>query len=146
MPGERGATGVLEAAPGVKPDRHTSCPACAMQVRNLFAVAQVVLAIHTLPPDSEEFERARDEQLENLRLAIDALAPFVEAHLANQDHALSDELADARFPRLAWLGPERRCVPPRDPFYRGPERRRAAAPRTEAALVEFARGSRRDGA
>lgn len=73
-------------------DDHNACPACARQVRNVYAAARRLLERDrpTATPDHEE-----------LHLALEALRPFVEAHHANQLHAFSLELETARHPTLA---------------------------------------------
>lgn len=83
-------------------DRHTSCPACPLVVRDLFAQVQVLLA--QLEQLRGSGIRARDvvpsveEAMGGVSVALQHLAPFVEGHLENQEHALSVELAAARHP------------------------------------------------
>lgn len=79
-------------------DSHTPCPACPQEVRALYAVGRRVLA-----GSQSHFiahERLAPAEYDELSLALDALRPFVEAHHANQVHAFSPELEDARHPRL----------------------------------------------
>lgn len=75
------------------PNAHTPCPACAIQVRALYEAAAVVVAWVDLQNPA-----LPATILENLRLAVASLSPFIEAHLENQLHALSPELMSARFP------------------------------------------------
>lgn len=82
-------------------DDHNACLACPIHVRNLYASAQVLIAV--LADVDIEGTPIFDvpylvEPLETLRIAVQQLTPFVEAHLENQDHALSRELAAARHP------------------------------------------------
>ena len=73
-------------------DEHTPCPACPHQVRALYAVGRRMLSARaeTLSaPEAEEF-----------LAALEALRPFVDAHHANQLHAFSLELEEARAPQL----------------------------------------------
>lgn len=76
------------------PDYYTPCPACPSCVRDLYAVGRRVLErlsdLHVDPnPEYAEFFAA-----------LEALRPFYEAHHANQIHAHSAELEDARLPHL----------------------------------------------
>jgi hypothetical protein len=85
----------------MKADAHNPCPACAVQVRALYSAAAAlaeVVASSTI--DAGGDARALAEAGANVRLALQNVAPFIDAHLANQDHALSTELLDARFPKL----------------------------------------------
>lgn len=91
------------------PDVHTACPACPVQTRALYAatkalMANLVAVQQQLRDRYHEADLVRVgalfEAVENAQLALDAMAPFVDAHLANQIHALSVELVDARMPRL----------------------------------------------
>ena len=75
------------------PDAHTPCPGCAIQVRALYAAAQIVVAFRDLVG---EIPRELVEPIEQLRIAVGHCTPLVEAHLDNQDHAHSLELVDAR--------------------------------------------------
>lgn len=75
-------------------DEHTPCPACPQVVRDLFAVAH--RAVLQLLRDDVV---TRPEYGE-LMAAVDTLRPWVEAHHANQVHAFSPELEDARAPQL----------------------------------------------
>lgn len=83
-------------------DRHTPCAACPIQVRDLFAQVQVLLAQLELLRGSGI--RARDvvpsveEAMAGVSVALQHLAPFVEGHLENQEHGLSVDLAAARHP------------------------------------------------
>lgn len=73
-------------------DDHNACPACPDVVRDVYAAARRVLEgdLRTTTPDHEE-----------LHLVVERLRPFVEAHHANQLHAFSKELEDARHPKFA---------------------------------------------
>jgi hypothetical protein len=84
----------------MKPDSHTPCPVCPVVIRSLYAAAQVVLALQESPEDTTTWARGLDDALEQLRLALEHVAPFVDAHLSNQDHAHSVELAGARMPEV----------------------------------------------
>lgn len=81
----------------MKVDSHTPCLACPAIVRNLYATAQVVLAL--LDEHQGDATGRELEAQANLQIALMYLTPFIEAHLENQDHALSVELAPARNPR-----------------------------------------------
>ena len=83
-------------------DRHTPCLACPIQVRSLYASTQVLLALLEPVLDGdlilEDVERQLAEAHAVTRIALQQLAPHVDAHLENQQHALSPDLAGARFP------------------------------------------------
>ena len=88
------------------PDTHTPCPFCAEPARALYVAAVLLdgLVAELLArgvPATLELRRPLVDAWKETRLALGAAQPFVEAHGANQDHALSVELADARHPRLA---------------------------------------------
>ena len=75
-------------------DNHTECPACPIILRNWFAASQVLIALldrygSRLPADLRE-------ALENERIAVEHWKPLVEAHLENQEHAMSPHLVHAR--------------------------------------------------
>jgi len=76
------------------PDEHTPCPACPAQVRDLYAVGRRVLE------NAGWSEGSAPVEYEELYIALEALRPFVDAHHANQLHAFSEELADARDPKV----------------------------------------------
>lgn len=84
------------------PDASTPCPACPVHVRTLYASAKVVLGVFGPTPHAgtEDTIAAAADALEQLRFACEAIAPFIDAHQGNHDHALSVELAGARFPQL----------------------------------------------
>lgn len=73
-------------------DEHTACPACPQPVRDLYAVCRRVVAAGP--------GRLSLVELEELQHVLEALRPWIEAHHANQVHAFSLELEDARQPRL----------------------------------------------
>ena len=79
------------------PDAHTPCPACPMVVRHLYTAGRRVLMVGGYLGVDWTFSPA---ECQELYLALEALRPFVDAHDANQVHALSPELADARDPTL----------------------------------------------
>jgi hypothetical protein len=83
-------------------DSHTPCPACPVQVRAIYEAAQVLIILsgHVVKGDvlSPGVERSLRDALETVRISLNHLQPFVDAHLANQDHALSVELVNARHP------------------------------------------------
>lgn len=72
------------------PDAHTPCPACPIVVRDLYAVGRRVLI---------RIQEVAAPEYEELYLALEALRPWYEAHYANQLHAFSPELEDARLAR-----------------------------------------------
>lgn len=76
-------------------DRHNACPVCAQPVRALYFVAQQLV---DLVDDDVAVVRLFPERFQELRLAVRAVMPLIEAHHANQDHVLSPELASAREP------------------------------------------------
>lgn len=81
------------------PDRHTACPACAVQVRDAYdALVLVLEAIAECPPGALPTELR--EAAGAVRYAIDRLAPLVIAHGLSQVHAFSPELEDARHPTV----------------------------------------------
>lgn len=89
---------VLGAAWPRTPDVQTECWSCPKFWLDLYAAARKVLAgtrSHFLA-----HERLAPDEYEVLYLTAEAARPFVEAHYANQDHALSPELEDARHPIL----------------------------------------------
>jgi hypothetical protein len=79
----------------VKPDAYTACSVCSIHVRALYATTQVLVA--QLEGQLEDGGPLR-EAMENAAIAVRHLTPHIEAHLENQDHALSVELAAARNP------------------------------------------------
>jgi hypothetical protein len=84
-------------------DDHNACPACPMQVRNLYAVGRRVLERERTRVrflSSAEERSTAIVEYEELYLTLEALRPFVDAHYANQLHAFSKELAAAREPQL----------------------------------------------
>jgi hypothetical protein len=78
-------------------DHETPCVACPIVIRNLYATAKHVLL---LADDSARTAIAPSaavvDAVENLRIALEHMAPYVDAHLSNQDHALSPALLNAR--------------------------------------------------
>lgn len=76
-------------------DRHNACPACPEPVRRLYYAATRFL-------DSVEdrglADALVDAAVDELEAAAKAFTSCVDAHHANQDHALSPELASAREP------------------------------------------------
>lgn len=92
-------------------DPHTPCAVCAVPVQELFATAARLM--HLLEQEDLfthhgegiviRMVMSRDlaAAILHLHFAVQALAPLVEAHFANQDHALSPELAGARDPKVA---------------------------------------------
>lgn len=86
----------------MKVDQHTPCPACPVHVRSLYAIASVVGQLLEQSPANlaDEQQRALEQAGEQLRIAVRAIRPFVDAHQGNQLHALSHELVDARAPLL----------------------------------------------
>jgi hypothetical protein len=64
-------------------DSHTPCPLCPRQVRALYSVARRLLACGLV-----DVAGIREE----LRLAVEELAPFYAAHYEDQRHAFSEEL------------------------------------------------------
>lgn len=70
----------------------TPCPACPIVWRALYAAAQVLVAHLERQGAGQELWEAR----ERVRIALQHVTPLVEAHLENQDHAMSVELVDAR--------------------------------------------------
>lgn len=84
-----------------RPDEHNACPVCARPVRALYFAAQQLVDL--LDQDVLVVKHF-PERLEQLRLSVRGLAPFIDAHHGNQDHVLSPELAGAREPRLTEEG------------------------------------------
>lgn len=77
-------------------DLHNACAACPAPVRRVYYAAQTFVDL--VEADGIEAALAVPARLEELRAAVRAFTPFVEAHNANQDHVLSAELAPAREP------------------------------------------------
>jgi hypothetical protein len=82
------------------PDAHTPCPLCPEAVRNLFASAGVV-GRYFENVDVRYLPHSLDQPLAAMLAALEELRPWMEAHRANQLHATSPELEDARHPSLA---------------------------------------------
>lgn len=80
------------------PDEHTACPGCPQVWRDLYATGRSVLARPMMI--ARFFSEDLPPELEELRLAIERVKPFVEAHHANQLHAHSRELENARDPKV----------------------------------------------
>jgi hypothetical protein len=58
------------------------CPACPVEVRNLYVVAHNLLnLIHT--PDRERAQRKMAERVEELREAVARMQPIVDAHFGD---------------------------------------------------------------
>jgi hypothetical protein len=67
-------------------------------VRGVYFAAAILIAL--LDGDAALFAQQLPKRLEELRAALAQLAPFVGAHLENQLHSHSPELAHAREPEL----------------------------------------------
>jgi hypothetical protein len=76
-------------------DARTACPACPIVIRNLQASADVLVALLDRYPHTK-WPVDVIEAVENLRIAAGHTRPLVEAHLENQEHAMSVHLAPAR--------------------------------------------------
>jgi hypothetical protein len=79
------------------PDASTPCPACPREVRALYLAAQLLVKRLDQGPSVDAIMSLIDDEL---RMAVNAVKPFVDAHEANQVHAHSAELASAREPQL----------------------------------------------
>lgn len=82
-------------------DEHNACPVCARPVQALYFAAQQLVDLVDQDKVGELGPVLIPARLQELRLAVRALAPFIEAHHANQNHLLSPDLASAREPKLA---------------------------------------------
>lgn len=78
-------------------DEHTPCPACPQVVRDLYSTARRLYAVTARATAPGE----RGPEYDEFLAALVALRPWIEAHHANQLHAFSFELEDARHPQLS---------------------------------------------
>ena len=78
------------------PDEFTPCPFCPDVVRALFRVACRVV---------ERERQYRTPEYEELAAIVATLQPFYDAHYANQAHAFSTHLEDARSPIVVPAAP-----------------------------------------
>lgn len=93
----------------MKIDESTPCPACAIHVRAMYDAATVLVVLleqsapvgaEGLAVAQERAEGALAHATASLKAMLDLFAPWVEAHRADQRHAFSVELLDARHPVL----------------------------------------------
>lgn len=76
-------------------DEHNACPACPAPVRKLYFTAQHLV---DLIDGDVDIVKLFPSYLDELRGAVRGMAPWIDAHHANQNHVLSAELASAREP------------------------------------------------